>query len=338
LSFLKKINMAEANISESKNEDRYLIYRRHAGIGDLLIGLYYSWKYACATKRKLIVDWRWSTYVYNSSNLFSYLFKDCFIAETSISGTDIDKIKYPSPFYPSFYNNINIHNPPDIDSNKIYKNYLGKEKDTLKICSLFPFKENTVIMNESVRVFPYKEDIGDKGKNFINIIWNTLSEHIVSHMEKTHLELFSDKKNIVGIHIRLGNNDNSFNKTFRKRVKGYYGQNIKDYIQQEIMPIVERTPKDHHIYITTDTEEATCQAQKLIPNCIVYEKWFPPPGHEIHFSSSKGVESNGLEIIRDSLTEIFLLSHCDNVYSTFNQSAFVKIAGLLNKCPTIHFL
>lgn len=339
LSFLKKINTAEANLSESKGEDRYLVYRRHAGIGDLLIGLYYSWKYASATKRKLIVDWRWSTYTNTSSNLFSYLFQDCFIKGVPLIGTNVDKIQYPPPFYPAFYNNTNIHTPPDIYSNQIYKSHAEKRIFANKICSFFPFEERTIVMNEGVTISPYQDPLDDKSKNFINILWSTMVESMTVHMKKTHSELFPDNENIIGIHIRLGNNGEPFGvNNGIERVKGYHWQDIGDYLRQEIIPIIKKLPKDYHIYVAADTEEANDQAKKLIPGCITYEKWFAPPGCEIHFASSEVSGSNGIEILRDALTEVFLLSQCDSVYSTLEHSAFAKLAGAIGEHPPIFFI
>jgi len=337
LSFLKKVGTAASNQSASINKDRYAIYRRHAGLGDLLIGLYYAWHYAHNTKRKLIVDWRWSTYVHNNSNLFPYLFKDCYIRGTSLKGEGIDDMLFPSPFYPAYYDNKTIHEIPYEASDKIYKDQATREAEIYRMCNAYPLSENTVVMNESIRMFPYNEDLKEGIGNFLNIMWSSLVEHISFHINKTSAALLKNK-NTIGFHIRLGNNDKVFDDVFLKRVKGYDGKDVKGYIYQKIMPLIELTPDDHDVYITTDTEEAQDFISKLIPNCIMYKKWFAPRGCETHYSPRDRKTQNGLEILRDSLTEMFLLSRCSKIYSTFPHSAFAKVAGLLGTQTPVHFI
>lgn len=336
---LKELCKTELERSPLSEKDRYIIYRRRAGIGDLLLGLYYVWAYAKATKRQVIVDWRWSTYINTSENLFNYLFRDCYISGTWLRGEDIDKTEFPQPFYPAFYNNRNIHCPPDNKSTKIYEHYYKQNAETAKICCFFPYQAKTVVISETVRAFPYRAVLDEGIKNFMRFMWSALPPHIINHMKKVYSHLFPEEEKIIGVHIRLGNNDDTFVKTpFIKRVKGYHGQDIGDYIKQEILPVIKQFMNDHIIYISTDTQAARDKAQQLIPGCITYDKWFPPPGCEIHFSPVKRQTGNGLEILRDSLTEISLLSNCDKVYSTFRHSAFAKVAGLLNKRPPVFFM
>ena len=294
--------------------------------------------YSRETKRQAIIDWRYSVYTNSSDNLFEYLFGDCVIKNILLKGKDIDKIKYPEPFYPSFYNNINIHSPPELNSEKIYKDQRQKEIDAQKIRNLHHFSENTIIMNESVRIFPYWEKPNDKVKEFINIIWKLLPEDILSHMQKTYSEIFANKEKIIGVHLRFGNRDKGFDFFLKKRSKSYCGQSIKEYIQQQIIPIIQPFFNTHYIYIATDTEEAINISKELIPNCIIYNKWFAEPGYELHFSAVYNQISNGLEILKDALTEIFLLSHCEKIFAIYKNSAFTNIAGMLNRCPSVVFV
>ena len=41
---------------------KYVVTKRHAGLGDLLISLSSAWWYAKCTNRQVIIDWRNSTY------------------------------------------------------------------------------------------------------------------------------------------------------------------------------------------------------------------------------------------------------------------------------------
>jgi hypothetical protein len=323
-------------MSVNKNDkDKYIVYRRHAGIGDLLLGLYYIWRYAKTTKRQLIVDWRWSTYTNTPTNLFCYLFKDCYISGTAIKGENIEKTEFPAPFYPSYYNNQNINQPP-FNGERVYKNRLQREKEAEKLYSFLSFDEQTVIINEEIRTFPEQIILNDDIRNFIIIIWSTLLDSIVTHIKNVYSDILFNKTNIVGIHLKLGNNDPDFNKTFRRRIKGYHGQNIENYIKKQILPIIENLKDSPTIYITTDTEEARIQMEKLVPGCIFYNRIFSVPGCEEYQTPIKRQAQNGLEILRDSLTEMYLLSQCDTVYSTYPHSAFAKMASLLNKRPTIN--
>lgn len=338
MDFLNKINEVAADNAAASDQDRYIIYRRHAGIGDLLLGLYYTWVYACATKRKIVIDWRWSTYVHNSSNLFPYLFKDCFIRGTPLIGTDIDKIIFPEPFYPKYYNNETIHEIPKVGLHKTYKNYMDREADFERLRSGYPYLENTVVLNECLRAFPHGGDIAEGAGNFINIIWSSLNGHLSAHLDEISKTLFDGNKNITGIHIRLGNNADTFTLPFIKRIKGYDGKNVREYVKRNVMPVIENLPSGQRVFVASETEEATNQIIELVPDCIIYNKWFADPGCEVHFSSRDRGVPNGLEILKDSLTEMYLLSQCQEIYSTLAHSAFSKVAGLLGKKTNVHFI
>lgn len=338
MSFIKKICHAENSLVKD-DHDRYLVYRRCAGMGDLLIGLYYAWRYAQATKRRLVVDWRWSCYIHNSTNLFSYLFSDCFIGKTALIGSDIENIKFPEPFYPPYLNRENINHPVNIYENGYVKPPSTKYNFQMNhgLCNLHPFPQKTLVTSESVNLFPYPvPEFNNEIRNFINIIWAKLSDHIVSHMHDTHLELF--KRKTIGVHLRLGNNDADFNNVSVGRVKWRPGQDMKEYFEKEIIPSIEKFFGVYDIYIATDTEEAKKIAYELVPNCVIYDKYFVQYGCELSLSSIKNKDSHSLEIIRDSLTELFLLSQCDKIYSTFELSAFALISSLLNKKPKIDWI
>lgn len=339
LKIAKKINIAAQNPEELKDKNRYIVYKRHAGFGDIMTGLYYAWQYAHATHRKLIVDWRWSTYVYNSSNLFSYLFGDCSIRGTQIIGSNIEKIEFPSPFYPSFYNNQNIHDKPVYDRDGPYPTLKDKNAMLSDLMSFRNWEEKTIVLHEKIRPFPVTVEFDQEVKNFMSIMWHMLPAHITKHIEDTCNELFKELENIIGLHLRLGNKDKSFydyinNSPLRsEKIKKYDGSNIRQYIYKEIAPMIESISEVNRLFVATDSKEAYDSIKEVVPNCITYNKWFPLPGSEIHFATA-----NNLDIIRDSLTELYLLSQCNKIYSTFTHSAYAKVAGSLNKRPEVIFL
>ena len=170
-------------------------------------------------------------------------------------------------------------------------------------------------------------------------MWHMLPSHIKKHIEDTYNELFKELENVIGLHLRLGNKGNSFYTHLARsplrseKSKKYDGENIKQYIYDEIAPIIEGISEGNRVFVATDSKEACDSIKEAVPDCITYKKWFPPPGSEMHFATE-----NSLNVVRDSLTEIYLLSQCDKIYSTFTHSAFAKVAGSLNKQPEVTYL
>ena len=59
----------------ARNHGRYVLARRWSGLGDCLVSLLAAHRYAKATGRALVVDWRHSSYAPPERNLFALVFE-----------------------------------------------------------------------------------------------------------------------------------------------------------------------------------------------------------------------------------------------------------------------
>jgi FkbM family methyltransferase len=82
---------------------RYVISRRSAGIGDLLVNLLVAWRFALYTGRTLVADWRFSTYMEDRRrNLFPALFEPIEdLAGVPLLADDrVAHTAFPEPLHP----------------------------------------------------------------------------------------------------------------------------------------------------------------------------------------------------------------------------------------------
>ncbi len=87
--------------------ERYVVSRRSAGLGDLLVCLGAAWRFARDTGRTLVADWRLSAYAPDArENLFPL----CFEATPHLAGVPlladerVGRTLWPQPRHPSLWN------------------------------------------------------------------------------------------------------------------------------------------------------------------------------------------------------------------------------------------
>jgi FkbM family methyltransferase len=85
---------------------RYVISRRSAGLGDLLVNLVAAWRFARHTGRTLVADWRSSPYLRTPDRP---LFPELFEPSAELNGVPfigdhvLDQISFPEPCHPRFW-------------------------------------------------------------------------------------------------------------------------------------------------------------------------------------------------------------------------------------------
>src|SRR5581483_4115704 len=85
---------------------RYVVSRRSAGLGDLIVNLLVAWRFGKRTGRTLVADWRGTRYLKDpGQNLFGALFEpvDHLAGVPFIGRDDLSDIAYPEPFHPAFW-------------------------------------------------------------------------------------------------------------------------------------------------------------------------------------------------------------------------------------------
>jgi hypothetical protein len=91
---------------EGHPTSRFVVSRRTAGIGDLLINLVVAWRFAERTGRTLVADWRGSRYLQDrEQNLFPTLFEpvDDLAGVPFVGDARVAALRYPEPFHPHLW-------------------------------------------------------------------------------------------------------------------------------------------------------------------------------------------------------------------------------------------
>jgi hypothetical protein len=82
---------------------RVVVARRWTGLGDCLISLAAAWRYAHATRRALVADWRGSTYLPDGGNAFDRVFdaRRSLTGVPFLAGDDVGERCPPGPYWPA---------------------------------------------------------------------------------------------------------------------------------------------------------------------------------------------------------------------------------------------
>lgn len=94
---------------------RYVVSRRSAGLGDLLVNLLAAWRFARATGRTLVADWRASPYLEDPRrNLFPALFEPVhdLCGVPVVADDDLGDLALPEPYFPAFWTAARLDTPP----------------------------------------------------------------------------------------------------------------------------------------------------------------------------------------------------------------------------------
>lgn len=94
---------------------RYVVSRRTAGLGDLLVNLVAAWDFAARTGRTLVADWRGSRYLQDrTGNLFGALFEptDRLAGVPLEAPDDLSGVTLPEPYHPEMWTRARLERPP----------------------------------------------------------------------------------------------------------------------------------------------------------------------------------------------------------------------------------
>jgi hypothetical protein len=325
-----------------EKQNRYFIYQRTGGLGDMILGLYFVWAYSLKYKRKVIVDWRGSTYLRNKENIFSVFFEKEFkILDIFIKSYD-ENLEYPEPFYPNFSNNEFIRNNWDyqeflndrgkfcIDSNSEYKSHSNLKKIMNHLNRYRDVEELTIHTGRQISL---AVDFNRIPKIMSHIFFKSLSSYYTQEMKDLINEkrkLFGDKK-IIGVHIRNGNGK-PFYYDFEKETY-YISENLEEYINYYIEQIL-KTNKGYCLFVCTDSEEIiNIIKNKKIKNILFMEREIVRRGsepHHIHWME------NPYKVMIEAFIEMNLLSYCNKIYGIgTHSSSFSLFPTFINNKPQL---
>jgi hypothetical protein len=328
--------------------DRYFIYQRTGGLGDMIFGLYLAWRYCDKYNRKLFVNWKGSTYLQDETNIFSLLFDDDFkILNVPIKAYDND-MEFPTPFYPNNIDNEFVRKNWrykeflkdgifHVDENEEYGSIKKAQKIFLPIYELKDIEEPTIHTGRQITlVLPSKAVPAERlmiSYFLKNLILN-YKQNIKDAIEKEARRLFHDGKIHIGIHIRNGNGLPFY---YNYDSKKTYESDLENLIETK-MEIIDGTGLSYDkIFLCTDTQEIeNIFMDKYSHKAITYGKTELKKGKEPHFVSNM---EDPLKVMMEALIELNLLSYCNYLFSICPQrSSFSIVPSFIGKRPKLYMI
>lgn len=325
--------------------ERYLIVKGCAGLGNRLYTVCSAIDYCEKTGRKLCVDWSDGLYGRVSDNVFYKYFElsvDNVVLEDVIkrnqSGADV----YPSPFdkklhlslYALYqqtgnpfsgkipYNRISFLKLNMIkDHWTLNENIKGKKKNSIISYLKLLSKRSGFPMGQNLH-YSIKEDIvvfADYAPVFIekNIKYLAIKPVISKIIDAFSAENKLDKA--VGVHVRSTDMKPS----------------------AEVNVLIELIKRDHpekKVFLSTDNIDVLAIFKLNFTDLIVYEKFIPElkKNEALHaWASFNSAPEKAEQIFKESIIDMYLLSRCDILYYQGN-STFSIISRALhtnkNKC------
>lgn len=271
-------------------KERYVVTKRSAGLGDLLISLWSAWWYAKHTNRTLVVDWRNATYSKdNQQNLFFEILE----APQEIDGVQLrggipnfNLLRSPD-FYPSVWDPENIH--MGIRETAEQRQL---QQDLIKNCE--DKRESVVIFSECLANLipdPHQEKQFFKQLRF-NLTWVQMADTFAK-------KKFGDKR-IIGLHMRHGNGGDIMGHT-------PYWKNVEHSLStccELLEKCTSLFPENSYaIYLATDSIVVEEKILSLFPQAITY-----PKKHRITDAGELHRWNNDASALQDSVIEMLLLA------------------------------
>jgi hypothetical protein len=347
-------NQYKVSAGLSEGSQRYIISADindiYSALGCMLLVLLPCWKYAKATKRILVIDWRGNSYARRipNKNLFPLLFQIPNKNDLGVSCIADDTINYlalPQPIFAPAGRFINENGEQDMLTIKTYnrdqiKIVLEKQKE-IKNPTIIPSVNAAFVLANNhgpISFFGNKVNQNviysmDDAKQLYRAIkplpkWKRIADDFAA-------DQFSDRP-ILGVHIRHGNGEGDFRDHFKKRSIDNMDKfidvmvrKIKHYGQQHFND-------DYTLLLCTDSVLVIDAVKPHFSHFSTRLIWRPEPGAGLDFDVMYK-DVRGLQSAINALIDMLLLAKCDTVLMT-RDSAFLAQVPYVFEKPNAIFL
>jgi len=292
---------------------KFVISRREAGLGDAIVSLIPAWKYAQATGRTLIIDWRNSFYV---ESRFKNGFTALFEAVSEIGSVPVvsDQLGSHFRFPSSILFRGNIRSSIEVVMDRAHQILFRSES---------PF---TLFWKDAQR---YELSMLMSGRNLQRkyVLVKTCVSGILPSLEDCRTVLSSlkplpriqakidafaarhfDREKVIAVHVRHGNGGNIFAHTKFWKEEDMALQKITEAITRARLELGQ----DAVIFLCTDSSEVEQALLKSFPGLLTRSKYFRNPGEgELHDKAVIKTIPEASSLGEDALIEMFLLARAD---------------------------
>lgn len=280
----------------ARGHGRYVLARRWSGLGDCLVSLLAAHRYAKATGRALVVDWRHSSYAPPERNLFALVFEPPGVWDgvPVLADDRVADFAHAGPCWPPAWNTIGLDAAPD----------QGERGDAGAAAALI---ESGVDVAEPVVVFdgciaPVAPPADVARRRLLAL---RVRETFVASVADFRAARFAGRP-VVGVHVRHGNGGVIGDHARWWINPGAAMLAISDAIRAAAAALRLRLQVEPAVYVATDSPEVEAVLRQLVPGMVTRPKAFRPAGAgELHrWAGSAG----GLH---DAMVEMLLLAEVD---------------------------
>lgn len=293
------------------NENKFLLVKGIAGLGNRILSALTGILYARLTGRRLIIDWRDPTFSRNGSNAFPDLFL-CSVCEPIENIPMRDSVN-PAVWRGNLSTAATFMRKPYKSNNEFWKN------TSIDLTNLHYDEDLLVMWTYHGEVELLKghftgdyEEFGHLSKEAIlrRLLREYLYPHpmIQSRVNKFKLENF-DGKRTIGVHIRFSDH--------RASLLAILGK----------LNTLLKSEPDLLIFLATDNIQIKKMIEENYVGVITTNHWYPKPGARIHDNRAC---PDRLESGIEALVDLYLLADCDYLIID-SSSSYSYVANLLSK-------
>ncbi len=294
------------------NEDKYLIVKGIAGLGNRILAALTGILYARLAGRRLIIDWSDPAYSNSGTNVFHDLFL-CTLYDPA------DKIPATGSVSPAIWQG-NLYNSAT-SMRKPYKNNTEFLKNTSIDLTRLKYGEEIAVM------WAYHGEVDQLRGHFKG----TYEEY--AEMSKEAILSGLLREDLI-LHPRIQSKVNEFRqKEFSRKTVGVHIR-YTDH-RAGLLAILDklntllRLEPGLQVFLATDNIQIKKMLEENYPGVITTPHWYPKPGSRIHNNLAC---PDRLESGIESLVDLYLLAECDYLIID-TSSTFSYVAMLLAKAP-----
>jgi len=294
------------------NDNKILLVKGIAGLGNRMFCALTGILYARLTKRRLIIDWRDDIYSNNGSNAFHRFFK-CSLCDPDDQVPETDSVRpsvwcgklhrYATHMRKPYKNNTEFWLNTSVDLTQLaYQEDLivmwtfNPQVDLLRRHFNGPFREFSQLSTKEILMQLLREDL---------ILQPEIQER-VDEFKRNHF-----RKETVGVHVR------------------YTDHRVSLWpILKKLNSMLKHEP-ELQIFVSTDNIQIKNMFEQIYPLVINTPHWYSTPGSRLHgHESYPHLTDSAIE----ALVDLYLLAECDYLIID-TSSSFSKIAELITRAP-----
>ncbi len=298
------------------SEDKFLLVKGRAGLGNRILCLLSAILYARFTGRRLIVDWSDDAYSNDGSNVFSSLFH-CPLSGQLDEIPDTDSVRpgiWRGHLHESALNMILLYPEASMRYPETWRAFsvdLSRLDYPEDVLVMWSYVEQVYIMRRHFKG-SYQE-LSKLGTKAIlrSVLQDNLKPHSLIQKRVNQFKLKRFNQKTVGVHVRYMDK--------KARISAILGK---------LEALIRREP-ELQIFLATDNLEIEKRFLDKYQNVISTEKWYPSSGKSMHRNpESPDRLMHGIE----ALVDLYLLASCDYLILD-ESSSFSYVASLITNTP-----